>query len=288
MIPLTRQRTNAIHSQFRGDTLIATSLQLLQDQRAIKRGDLEKHEFNSDIWKKAKQQLLVETFDKCAYCEAPTAVVAYGDVEHYRPKSKYWWLAYCVDNYLVSCAICNQRFKKDKFSFKNSKMKAPTVRSNTTDSRLQALSETLVPDPLDTDEVSTFLNLHHQERPFLINPYIDKPEDFFAWQADTTIEEVELIARPDNAEAEDYVAAAKDIYGLNRTQLRGLRYFIFDSYYTHKKTLLDPNISAATREDNARTISNMQLPARPFAGMVRFFESIGQPADWEQQGFLLT
>ena len=288
MISLTRQRTDAINPQFYGDKLVSTSLKLLRNQRSIKQGILEKHKFDSDVWKKAKKQLLKETFDKCAYCEAPTAVIAYGDVEHYRPKSKYWWLAYCVDNYLVSCAICNQRFKKDKFFFKNSKMRGPIIRSNTTDKRLSTLSENLVPDPLDSRQVSTFLNLHRQESPFLINPYIDEPEEFFAWKADSNLREVELIARPGNTEAEDYVGAAKDIYGLNRIRLRQYRYFIFDSYHTYKKTLLDSGISPATQADNEQMISKMKMPESPFAGMIRFFESIGQPSDWEQQGFLIV
>ena len=42
-------------------------------------------------------------------------MVAYGDVEHFRPKSKYWWLAYCYENYLYSCQMCNQRYKKAEF-----------------------------------------------------------------------------------------------------------------------------------------------------------------------------
>ncbi|MEZ5329022.1 MAG: hypothetical protein R3F19_28590 [Verrucomicrobiales bacterium] len=100
---------------FEGDALRNLSRKLVEAQKKIASGQLAKHEFDSSIWKKAKDQLLKETHDKCAYCEAPTAVVTYGDVEHYRPKSKYWWQAYCMSNYLVSCAICNQRFKKDKF-----------------------------------------------------------------------------------------------------------------------------------------------------------------------------
>lgn len=67
---------------------------------------------------------------KCAYCEAPLHR-QHGDVEHFRPKGKvtneadaeewvtlddgrklrhpgYFWLAYDLDNLLLSCAICNQ------------------------------------------------------------------------------------------------------------------------------------------------------------------------------------
>ena len=68
-----------------------------------------------DVWKAAKPQLKLETGGKCAYCESPTDTVAHGDVEHFRPKSKYWWLAYCYDNYLYACQICNQVHKGDEF-----------------------------------------------------------------------------------------------------------------------------------------------------------------------------
>ena len=63
---------------------------------------------SSRVWKAAKPQLKIESGGKCAYCESPTDTVAHGDVEHFRPKSVYWWLAYCYDNYVYACQICNQ------------------------------------------------------------------------------------------------------------------------------------------------------------------------------------
>ena len=49
--------------------------------------------FKSSSWKPAKPALKRESYGKCAYCEAPTGVVCHADVEHFRPKSKHWWLA---------------------------------------------------------------------------------------------------------------------------------------------------------------------------------------------------
>lgn len=48
---------------------------------------------------------------KCAYCEQK---IEEWHVEHYRPKSRYYWLAYAWDNLLLACVKCN-RFKGDKF-----------------------------------------------------------------------------------------------------------------------------------------------------------------------------
>jgi uncharacterized protein (TIGR02646 family) len=51
----------------------------------------------------------------CIYCEQHLPENDRGDVEHFRPKSLYRWLAYAFDNYLLSCSICNRQLKKDKF-----------------------------------------------------------------------------------------------------------------------------------------------------------------------------
>ena len=41
---------------------------------------------------------------KCAFCEQREEV---SHIEHYRPKSKYYWLAYSWDNLLMACPSCN-------------------------------------------------------------------------------------------------------------------------------------------------------------------------------------
>lgn len=51
----------------------------------------------------------------CAYCQCHLPHNDPGDVEHFRPKSRYWWLAYDFINYLLSCAACNRNRKKEKF-----------------------------------------------------------------------------------------------------------------------------------------------------------------------------
>lgn len=103
MIRLTRVRTAPpVHDNFHGTKRVDANLKLLKLKRDGKLQEGTEKNWNSDFWKKAKDQLLAETYNKCAYCETPTKVVDYGDVEHFRPKSKYWWLAYCYDNYLAS------------------------------------------------------------------------------------------------------------------------------------------------------------------------------------------
>ena len=53
---------------------------------------------------------------KCAYCESKVSVVAYGEIEHFRPKSIYEDLTFDWYNLLYSCTICNSiNHKGSKF-----------------------------------------------------------------------------------------------------------------------------------------------------------------------------
>jgi len=273
MISLTRDRTNAaIHGNFKVPKKVQFEQELLEDQREIRKGNKEKHDFNSERWQKSKDQLKKETHDKCAYCEAPTSLVAYGDVEHYRPKSVYWWLAYNYDNYLVSCQLCNQKFKKAKFPVRNTRLKAPTVTKNSTDTHLKNLAGTLGPDPLDSAQVQAFKALHIAERPLLLNPYFDKPSNTYAWHADDTLKEVELVAIEGNADSKDFVKAAHDHYGLNRPELRTARYQIYATFMAFKEIAADPDLSAGSLAIAQTQMTNMMADDAPFAGMLRYFD----------------
>ncbi len=98
--------------------------------------------FQDKFWQGLKPNFMKAQYQKCGYCEIQ--ISAHGDVEHYRPKSEvqeliaegtelansrklkgrdkpaitemgYWWLAYEWENYLLSCAICNQKYKSALF-----------------------------------------------------------------------------------------------------------------------------------------------------------------------------
>jgi hypothetical protein len=53
--------------------------------------------------------------NKCCYCEKLEEQAKYRDVEHYRPKSVYWWLTWTWENLLFSCLECNRDAKRDSF-----------------------------------------------------------------------------------------------------------------------------------------------------------------------------
>ena len=289
MIRLRRSRSKTdIHVNFHGKKKRTFEKELLINQRRIRRGEIQKHTFNSNRWKPAKEQLFAETGGKCAYCEAPTLPVAFGDVEHYRPKNSYWWLAYCYDNYLASCQLCNQRFKRDDFPIQNQKMQAPIIRRNTTDNFITTQVGIIAPDPLDAAQVSAFVRLHQEERPLLLNPYFDDPAEYFAWRADDVLREVEITANSENQQVEIVVntenpdvetiaAASIQYYGLNRMELRVGRYNIYHKYRVFKTTLEDDRIRPETQERNINAIERMKAPGAPFAGMIRYFDALFSP-----------
>ena len=104
MIRLTRDRSK-IPAAFRDQELIRKNQSLL-DAKAAGIALNAAYWKGRDHWKKAKPRLKAESFGKCAYCDSPAGAVTHSDVEHFRPKSIYWWLAYCFDNYLYACQIC--------------------------------------------------------------------------------------------------------------------------------------------------------------------------------------
>jgi len=62
-----------------------------------------------------KDDLFRMQHHKCCYCENILEQAKYRDVEHYRPKARYWWLAWTWENLLFACNECNRDYKRDQF-----------------------------------------------------------------------------------------------------------------------------------------------------------------------------
>lgn len=60
-----------------------------------------------------KAALLVETSEKCAYCESMFRHVTYGDIEHIQPKAPNPDLRFSWSNLTIACDVCNTN-KSDK------------------------------------------------------------------------------------------------------------------------------------------------------------------------------
>ena len=125
------------------------------------RTEEEKIEFDAK-WGKYKDVFAEAQGGKCGYCEMMVIGNQDGDVEHFFPKGEiwqlddrdpdswgkerdwassvadrkrpvissrgYWWLAYEWSNYLLSCAVCNQKWKLSFFPVGNTPRKLPPTK----------------------------------------------------------------------------------------------------------------------------------------------------------------
>ena len=124
--------------------------------------------FDSTVYghQTVKQALINMQHGKCCFCESKIQHIAFGDVEHYRPKAGYrqhdndaiqkpgyYWLAYSWDNLLLSCERCNRQYKKNLFPLLHSEKRAKN----------------------HTDDV-------YIETPLLINPTLMEPKNHIGFR----------------------------------------------------------------------------------------------------------
>lgn len=275
MIPLSRIRTAAaVKAAFRGAGKKLKDKELMVAQRLFLNDPTKPITFKSTFWKNSKDQLKTESSGKCAYCEADTDVVAHGDVEHYRPKSIYWWLAYTYDNYLFACQICNQVYKSDNFPISGTLYPAPPVTAAMTDMAIDGLCGNISPDPVDVlmdFKFTDYLAAHRAEQALLLNPYFDDPAQFIAYAFDDIKEEVTIV--PVNGAAKPYIKAMEDFYGINRIELKNLRFRVFTKFRILKKSypvMPDPGLKAEIKAQ----LDDMVSGRYTFAGMNRYFDRV--------------
>jgi hypothetical protein len=226
--------------------------------------------WTSSKWKSAKKRLKLETGGKCAYCEASTDVVAHGDVEHFRPKSTYWWLAYDFDNYVFACQICNQIYKGDHFPISGQVLESPLMpNAQPNGTQLTQLVQALVRDVTLTND-EELVALWGTEEADLIHPYLEDPADLLAYEADDANREVWIRAGA-GARAERAHDAATKFLGLNREELRRLRYEQLGILRILKLSFDEPRLGEATKATIRAKFDEMSRPAYPFAGLNRFF-----------------
>jgi hypothetical protein len=274
MIALERKRTaQAINPKYRGADKKEKDKELMIAQKIFLDDHNKPVEFKSAFWKTAKTQLKKESNGKCAYCEANTEVVAHGDVEHYRPKSIYWWLAYTYDNYLYACQICNQSYKSNNFPIDANQYPEPQIILTTTNHEIEQLAGNISPDPIDISlnyTLEQYLKQHKAEVPLLLNPYFDNPLTYFAYEADDTTEEVKIV--PTKPQYSKYIKAAEDFYGINRIELKNVRYSVFTKFRAFKMAyneLTDGVVKREVKKQIEDMLSNKYL----FTGMNRYFDS---------------
>ena len=272
MIQLTRDRNPAsIDPAFLGDKRKKKLISLYK-KRIAAGGEIPSKQFDSTYWKLSKDKLKIESAEKCAYCECQVPQVAHGDVEHFRPKSKYWWLAYCYDNYLFSCQICNQTYKNNDFPVAGTALIEPNVNNALDDDGMFDLLDLLSPEPVvNTASLSKFQKYLNKEKALLPNPYYVDTEKYFIWEDDDVERTVQMKANPKTKGAAAVFEGVKQYYGINRTELCRLRHTYLRHFKLYKKAIKN-NIDAAIVQDAKQMVVDMTASDHPFAAMLRYYD----------------
>ena len=146
-------------------TTIATTANKELINEAIYKGTVQRNGVKSHTVRAILRSIF---HNKCAYCEDTTYKP---EVEHYRPKGSvkedsthpgYYWLCYEWTNLLPACHSCNtDGGKGTKFPIAGTRVTSPTINIgvlNTADNKANA--PTLI-----------------AEKPYLLHPEIDTPDD---------------------------------------------------------------------------------------------------------------
>ena len=193
--------------------------------------------------------LMLFSSKKCSFCEQRLNI-ATGNThqeddfsrEHFRPKSKYWWLAYSWDNLLPVCRACNG-VKDHDFDITG------TFRSY------------LATDLVNIHNLAATYNA--VEQPNYIHPEWDDPETVLTFSANGSINSTD-------SRAKNTIKA----YDLNRTELQRLRKQIYDNFKTeHDLILLSGKTDAEKKADIVTKFRAFTIEAyktgNPFLGFRR-------------------
>lgn len=224
-------------NRIRDDDLITHKLKGVELEKILKALLVKRirHEQDNTIkfkviskWKPAKEQLIIESNGKCAFCECEIPSHSNGDVEHYRPKSIYWWLAYAIDNFLLSCSICNQR-KLNHFDVRNVRVSCGNLPDETDVQGIDNFIKQFARNPARANTNNSIIGLkklRSKEKPKLLNPYLeDKIEDYFIWSFDDVLKEVEMSPKPSlSKQKKENATYTIKLLDLNRIRLKKRRY----------------------------------------------------------------
>jgi uncharacterized protein (TIGR02646 family) len=174
--------------------------------------------------------LMLFSHNKCCFCEQILNIATSGthrgddfSREHFRAKSKYWWLAYSWDNLLPACKVCNGS-KDDDFDI-NGTFRAYQATDLVNIHALTAL--------YNTTEQHNYLHPEHG----------NDPETVLTFDANGQINST-------NAQALNTIQA----YKLYRVELQTLRKKIYDDFKTEYDLI---QLSGKTEVDKRADISTL-------------------------------
>lgn len=187
-------------------------------------------------------QLEIDQHYKCAYCECYLPL-QYHDVEHYRPKSLYYWLGHNWENLMYSCERCNRLYKRCQF---------PLAQGS-----VRALS------PQDD------LTLEH---PLIINPTTDEPSVHIKFDKYMAVgvtpkgeKTISVFHLNDTIECPELINNRKQLYELYKLELNKIKVLIEMQTLPNLTQQMIDELNKAIELSN-KSINNLVSPSRPFSG----------------------
>lgn len=167
----------------------------------------EPYDTPDGIRSRVEDQLAIAYERKCAYCER----LCKADIEHYRPKKGvqedgihegYYWLCYEWTNLIPSCITCNREgAKHNKFPVLGPRVTHPP----------------LLPDgKLNLNLCKANTSPLKDEKPYLLHPEVDHPEDYFEFEIDPSNEGIRI----KGIDLEGRANKTIEICRLNRLELK--------------------------------------------------------------------
>ena len=201
-------------------------------------------DFDSKIYghETVKQTLIDCQHGKCCFCESKVGHIAYGDVEHYRPKAGYkqtesedlqrpgyYWQAYEWENLFFSCQLCNQKYKRNLFPLEDNSKRAKTHKGKI-----------------------------ENEAPLFVNPATENPGKFVKFRKEVAF----------SVNGSKKGAVTIDRIGLNRPELcenRRVKYNIAKGLWDVVKVAPD----STAKENAKRLLERFKLEISEYASMMR-------------------
>jgi uncharacterized protein (TIGR02646 family) len=180
---------------------------------------------------------------KCAYCESNVEATGHGDIENYRPKRIYPLLTYELSNLLYTCAICNQRYKRDQF---------PLIGESPAGG---------VGGRFERRDRPIFDI--YDEKPLLLNPYFDQPQEHLAFGEDDKLREVRVTGLTERGRV------SIDVLGLNRPELLLQRYHTWAQVRMFINALASAKLTQPLKKDLAAELKKALDDSAVYAGAVR-------------------
>ncbi len=156
---------------------------------------------------RVEDQLSLAYKNKCAYCER----ICKADIEHYRPKKGvvedalhlgYYWLCYEWSNLIPSCITCNREgAKHNKFPIIGARVTGPSF---------------LPSGEPDLNLFKALVSPLQDEKPYLLHPEVDHPDDYFDFEIDPHGEGIRIVGKDVDGRGESTIG----ICLLNRLEVK--------------------------------------------------------------------